>query len=534
MRKCPKCGAEYADTDFRTLCGYCMSNLAAASATAPTEGAPATGPIQVGGPPSAPDSPAPIIPITITLPEVTVPEMTVPEMTVPVMSAPAGGAIAMPAPSQGGAIAAPDIVPSVEAPIAPVEVTPEPVAPGPRPGPYKPPLTPQPNPAIPQPPIIPFPSPEPEREPAVPVPVPAPMPEPDEPVPTATVGRDLRPEEFSSSRTTSGFRMFLGFVSGAICFLLFPHIQESFFIVIVIAVLGWLTYYFIRQAVYSSAIGSVIIAPTRRLRLKEAVPLEATVTVIRDLAVSDVEVTLVGEERVVKGSGRSSTTYRHAFDTRRLRIPSPPSWTGGHEMLLTAILPTSPAAPPSFAGRQNFIEWSATLRVGITGLPDINERVPLTILPACRGTAPPDAHPVYQLPELGPLNARIGLTCPVGADNLPMLEVGRSIPFSLRMKPEGDFQQQRVMVELSYMITGSGNYENLTVAQQPYPIAFWEDDPNHVEEGTLTVPPSAPITYDGTHLHIHWAITVRHEQPWGRDRRQVFEVLVVPACESDT
>lgn len=529
MRKCPKCGAEYADTDFRTLCSYCMVSLKEASAATPVAGTPA-GPIQVGGPESAQSAPAPIIPATIAMPEVTIPEM------------------AMPAPPASVEIAEPDapaeILPQRDTEVEPaleIVLEPEPeqepeVAR--RPGPYRRPLTPQPNPAVPQPPIIPEPEPNPETEPAVPVPVPAPRPapqptpepQPAEPVPSARVGEALKPDELASSRSAFGAYLFFGFLSGTVCLLLLPNLDRPFTLLL-LAGLGWLTYYLLRQALYRGAIGAVKVAPLRRLELGETAPLEAVVSVVRDLAVTDVEITLTGQERAVRGEGKNATTHRHTFYEKTVRIPAPAAWAGGHRMVLKAGVPLPDAAPPSFSGRKNHIEWSARLWVGITGAPDVRERIPLTVVPCRKGTLPPNAQPVYNLPELGPLNAQIGFTCPLSVNNLPVFEIGKAIPFSLRMQPEGDFAQQRVFVELMYLISGSGDNENQVVARQSFPIAFWQGDPNHAEESLLTIPPGSPITYNGTHVRIHWAVAVRHEQPWGRDRRQVFEVLVVPANE---
>ena len=513
MRKCPKCGAEYADTDFRTLCSNCMVNLEKVSAATPAASVPA-GPIQVGGPDSTLSAPAPIIPATIVMPEVTIPEM------------------AMPAPPASVEITVPDAPPDLE-----IVLEPEPEV-ARRPGPYRRPLTPQPNPNIPQPPIFPGTEPDPETEPAVPVPVPmprptpqpAPEPEPAEPVPSARVGEALKPEEMTSGRSAFGVYLFFGFVTGTVCFLLFPHL-DNFFNILVLVGLGWLTYYLFRQALYRSAISAVAVAPTRRLGLGEAAPLQAVVSVVRDLAVTDVEITLTGQERAVRGEGKNSSTYRHTFYEKKVRIPAPPAWTGGHKMLLNAGVPLPAAAPPSFSGRKNHIEWSALLWVGITGMPDVRERIPLTVAPCCKEAPLPNAHPVYNLPELGPLNAQIGFTCPLGAGNLPVFEIGRAIPFNLRLRPEGDFAQQRVFVELLYLVSGSGDAENQVAARQSFSVAYWQGDPNHVEESLLTVPPGSPITYDGTHVRIHWAVSIRHEQPWGRDRRQVFEVLVVPENE---
>jgi len=511
MRKCVKCGAEYADTDFRTLCGYCMGNVGAA---APAQAAPGAGPVQAGVSASEPARPAPIIPITITLPEITIPEIGLPN-TAP---------------------------------------WPEPRAPAPHHEPFEPPLTPQPNPEVPQPTIIPLP--QPEREPAVPQPMPqpgpapqpAPMPQPEpqpqpmpqpqpiprpapsEPAPGASVGRALRPDEMAASRSTLWLYLIVAGACGVICIILLNHPFAGFPIKQFFLILtGWLTYYFFRQALYRSAVSSTRLAPKGRLRLAEPLSLEAVIAVIREVGVSGIEITLTGEERAVKRSGDSSTTYRHSFYTKTARVNSPPKWPGGYEVRLAATLPLPGTAPPSFAGRKNSIIWSANLRVGLVGLPDVRLRVPLNVLPGRGEPPPPNAHLAYRLPELGPLNAEIGFTCPLSTEKLPIFEVGREVSFTLRLNPQGDFAQQRIFVELGYLISGSGDSENMTVASQSFPI--WQGNPDRLEKGVLVVPPAVLVTYDGTHLRIRWAVTVRHEVPWGRDHRQVFEVKMAPAFE---
>ena len=505
MRTCPKCGAEYADTDFRTLCGYCMSSLAPATAIPSTE-TPASRPVQVGGEQSATS----VIPITVPLPEITVPEFALP------WAAPAPE---MPVPPQ-------DERPPAETALEPKD------APR-KPGPYRPPLTPQPNPAIPQPLIIPVP--EPEREPAVPqpapVPQPVPWPEPDEPQPTATMGRVMTAEELSTGRLVYIFYFMAGIGAIVLGLSIVTQVSGAFWqlgiLLLMIAVTGSL----MRKALYHSIIHAVKITAGDQARPGESVPLEVSIGILREVDVSDVELTLTGNERATRGTGSSATTYRHTFYRRKVRMPAPSRWPGEREVILHVDVPIPTDAIPSFAGRRNAIEWSTELWVGITGLPDIRERMPVTVAPVWRATPPLEQTPVYELPQLGPLNAQLGLRCPVAAEHLPIFQLGRAVPFVLRMSPQGDFQGQRVSVELACLISGSGESENLMVARQTCTVDSWLDDPGHEERGVLAIPPNAPVTYSGKHLRIHWAVTVRHEKPWGQDSRQIFEVQVVPAHE---
>ena len=521
MRKCQKCGAEYANTDFRTLCSYCMSNLAAAPVDAPAEEM-TTGPISMGGPIDEP----PVIPTTITMPEITMPEFTLPEMA-------PGPDISM---MGEGELLAPE-----EA------AAPDPVLPEfpPRPGPYRPPLTPQPNPAVPQPPI----TPEPERQPGVPAPQPAPVPaprpqpvpqpvpqpmpvpQPAEPSPTGKIvqGNPIPAEKISEAKVVTAAYGFLCVVC-AILALTALFSGLDFFGLIFSIGLGYLAYYFGRQMSYRSAIESAkAVLPERLAGLGETIPVEITITPVRDIRVTAVNVTLLGEERAIKGSGKTRQVFRHSFVTQVVRVQCQSQWHGGYQHRATVFVTIPADAAPSFAGQHNFIEWSITLNATIDGVPNIRERIPLVVAARQPGAPSPDGRPVYQLPQLGPLNAQIGFNCPVTEQNMPIFPAGRQIPYQLRLNPQGDYAKQRVWVELSYAVNGSGDSENMVISRHPFSIENWIGDPQRTESGTLLIPP--PPTFHGTHVRIFWAVTVRHEKPWGQDSRQVFEVLVTPGYQ---
>jgi len=258
------------------------------------------------------------------------------------------------------------------------------------------------------------------------------------------------------------------------------------------------------------------------------VPVTLAAEVVNTALITGAELVLTGVERVVQGSGKSARAYTTIFHSHSIRIPTPPQWEGGHEYVATVPVPLPPNKPSSFAGRQNFIEWTATLRVAIGNGADVEESAPVPVLPQRVGGPPrPPASPGYNLPALGPLNAAISFTCPVTGENMPVFHAGQQVPYVLRLAPQGNFKGHRVWVELAYQVTGQGDHEALTVTRRH--VLIEQKSAAAVEErGLLDIPPTAPLTYDGAHLRLHWAVTVRHEQPWGQDQRQVFEVLMVP------
>ncbi len=500
MRKCPRCGTEYADTDFRTMCGSCLVNLVPMEASDTATPKPVTGPVRV----ESANAPVAAIPLTITLVEIVMPELTLPEVSTPELPA------------------------SPEATLAAQPALPEP-------GPIPAPLTPQPNPAIPQPPIIPLPSPEQEPVPVpVPVPQPQPRPQPDEPHPTAgapQVRRVLNAAELSEGRGHSTLAG-LGAVVVAILLLFQLHgLGEdfSFFGLLWLGILVAGLIALVRVAIFRSAIHSIKVAPLTPLCLGVVTTIEVTIRTLRELPIDAVQLRFVAEERAEIGSGKSRRVYTHSLFDRTAGLPTLPRWPGERELVFATRLTVPVDAIPSFSGRSNGINWRAELWVGIPGwYPDIRQTVPLTVLPVRTPAAPlPMSAPAYTLPELKELNARIAFTCPVTERNMPIFQPGQRIPFILSIAPGGSAPAPYLWVELGYRVSGSGSTEFTQVANLSFPTERWSTGRC---DGELTLPPASPITYTGTHVKIAWSITVRQAISWHQDRRQIFEVKVVPAC----
>ncbi|HEY3417754.1 MAG TPA: hypothetical protein VGM23_12795, partial [Armatimonadota bacterium] len=306
MRRCPKCGAEYGDADIRTMCGSCLVSLvpggAAASETAPA----AAGPVSFG--PGAMEplvAPPPLINVTVTMPEVSLPP--IPE------------------------------VPQIPSP---------PGAPEQEPGPIEPPLTPQPNPNVP-PPFIPLPQPAPVPAPVPtpgpePQPQPSPMPQPQPaPRPEPGHGADVAPLTMQPMNPGSlpGYKTraaLYGIAAGVCGFItitfLYGVAAEDFNLgtLLLLSGLCWLTVYLIRQAIYASAIESAKIIVKHSGQLGATLPVEVSVGCLRDITVTDAEITLTAEERAISGggSGKSRSTYSHVLHTAKVPLKATGQWIG--------------------------------------------------------------------------------------------------------------------------------------------------------------------------------------------------------------
>ncbi|MHB9130256.1 MAG: vacuolar protein sorting-associated family 26 protein [Armatimonadota bacterium] len=517
MRKCPKCGAEFTDNDLRTMCSSCLVNLVQVDEPSPLDVMAIAGPISVG--PSAP--PSPVLATTIVMPEIEIrmPEIAIPSASVPLLPE----------------------VPQIRPP-APAEV----------PGPFPSPVTPQPEPDEPQPGIpmpqpapVPVPAPQPGPAPMPqpqPVPQPAPMPLPPDPTqpssqaPTIQFRRRLSPEEINSGNIQPVLFVIASCLCGLFTLIaLFGTAAEdfSFLNLLLLGAFSTLTIFCIRQAIYRSTIGEVKVSPLRPPRLGASLPVEVVLHTLREIPVTDVELTITGIERLVSGNGRSET-YRHTFYSHTVPLVQSGQWPAGQEVALTAQVPIPSNAMPTYNSQHGHIEWQLSLWVGIPGwYPDVRHRMPLTV-PAVRGnTLPPITQRRYSLPNLGALNAAIALESLDIPDPRPVFPLGREMPLTLTMRPSVEASSQRVEVELVYEILGAGSNERYTVAKIPCFPSGWRAGEHQSFTGTLRIPKTAPVTFHGKHITIAWSLVVRYQIPRRQHQHQDAEILVVPAYEKE-
>jgi hypothetical protein len=290
--------------------------------------------------------------------------------------------------------------------------------------------------------------------------------------------------------------------------------------------------YLVRAAIYRSAIQSVNFALASRPCLNEPLQFAVSIGVLRNITVTDVQLSVVAEERAVQGSGKTQTVYRNELFRRSIPICPAGPWAAGSLSTFHPHITLPGTAVPSFSGKHSRVEWKAHLWVGIAGwFPDIRLRIPVTVPPVASGQplAVPQSH-AYALPNLAHLQANIKLVCALDADNVPRVPAGQKIPFSLQLCPATGQNGKNLSVELSYAISGSGDSEQAVVDHVTLFAQGWKSGESRRAEGVLTVPATGPITCVGKHVHIHWAVTIREERGWQGGKRQVFEIRVIPAA----
>lgn len=91
---------------------------------------------------------------------------------------------------------------------------------------------------------------------------------------------------------------------------------------------------------------------------------------------------LLGQERVVRGSGKHQTTHTHRLFFQEVLFTYPQREVqGGEPMELRAALTLPPNAPLTFAAASNVVMWQVTLKIELLGWPDWSKTFPVTVRP---------------------------------------------------------------------------------------------------------------------------------------------------------
>ncbi len=547
MRKCPKCGTTYSDSDLRTMCSGCLVNLERVDDTDALVEMATPGPISLG-PITPPSSEPALPPSTGSFELAPAPPPVLPEITLP--EPPAPREAPDPRIDVDAALNAEEhtlaelaaTAPPVEAPPTPMTtVTPPPSM---RPEAATPPLPTGPDTTgspvgplaldLDLPAANPTPPPLQRSAPAPPVakPVPPSGWVREEPVAAPVTARPLTPGAIGAASGRSGGFIFLAFFCGVIALLTLFNTSPGDFnpgTLLVVGGMIMLLIVAVRKAIYYGVIQSAELTPLVLPALGAVVPVRVTIGVLKDIPVTDIEVTLIARERAVSRGGKNDSASTHELYTQTVRIPAGDIWAGGQAMSFIANLAVPPDAPPSFAGRNNFIEWALKLWVGIPGWnPDIRITTPIDVRPLLQnGTPPAIIEHNLPAPALSELHARVTLQCAAtGSD--PQLQTGSDVPVTVTINPAEGNADQRLSLELAYHITGSGTGEDRNVAALVCFPSGWSAGSQSMS-GTLRIPTGMPISYDGRHIRIRWTLSLRQQAPWQFDKVQAYEVVMAPA-----
>jgi hypothetical protein len=531
MRTCPKCGAEYADTDIRSMCGYCMTNLPEAGTTSAPAPAEPSGPLSVGAQ-QMPDLLSGGSIITTTPPEITTltsVTITPVEIAIPEIAPPMAPEIpAMPVPE----------LPPEPNPDA--EPTPE-TLPEPEPGPTPTPV-PSPDPApVPQPPVIPMPAPAPTPAPPGPSSAPTPFPRPakTEPArdkfpalsgPQITLGRTLTPQELreGTARANGAVSGGVSLIIGALVVLGITGLISN---VIGVVLLFFVVVFALQHMRKGGGVGEARVQFCEPPALGEKLRLRIGLPVYRLIMGAQVEITVMAEETADRGQG-SSTRSRETIFSRTQHAAAREPWPAGHEVGIMLEVPLPVGVLPSFQTSLHSGEWKVQVRVkGANGVSLPVQTVPLLIPPIRAGQPQLKVdNNTYNLPALADLHGQLTLRCALGANNTPTVTIAERMPFTLTLAPTRDATpQSRVTVELGYFINGPARNERFTVQRVTLFPQAWKAGEQLEASQSFTLPRTVPITYGGRLLHISWWLAITAIQPFGATLRQEIPVVVLPA-----
>ncbi|GIV80246.1 MAG: hypothetical protein KatS3mg050_4640 [Litorilinea sp.] len=269
-------------------------------------------------------------------------------------------------------------------------------------------------------------------------------------------------------------------------------------------------------------------------RLGEELSVQAMVTPRRSLQAGPVVFTLVGRERIKIGHGRS----------RRVRTAEPVNLTttlaeavalvAGQPQTYTARLTVPPEAMPSFSqesfGEEWAFEWFVRFRLGLPRLPDVEEEIPIRVVPVWAGAGPPEAlavasGPIPRPETLGPLRLVVDRTT---------LALGDALSGRVAWLGEGGEESGRgLRVELGYRtLAGKKPWEKRRWEHVVAQTAF-EPTPGREWPFTLTVPVEGPITYAGTLYRVEWFVRAVLDRPLQRDLQVEHPLQIRPRTETE-
>ena len=269
-------------------------------------------------------------------------------------------------------------------------------------------------------------------------------------------------------------------------------------------------------------------------RLGQDLDVQAILTPRRTLQAGPVVFTLVGRERIrIRQSHRRTREKTAEPVNLTTTLAEAVTLLAGYPQTYTARLTVPPEAMPSFSRDESLgeawaFEWFVRFRLGLPRLPDVEEEIPIRVVPV-RGTA----GPLEVLPEeFGSVSA------PQTSEPLRLvvdratLTVGDALAGRVAWQGElGEQPGRGLRVELGYRaLAGEKPWEQRRWERVAAQMAF-EPIPGREWTFTLAVPPEDPITYTGTLYRVEWFVRAVLDRPLMPDVRVELAVQVLPRIE---
>ncbi|MGC8801945.1 MAG: hypothetical protein ACP5UR_17050 [Chloroflexus sp.] len=270
-------------------------------------------------------------------------------------------------------------------------------------------------------------------------------------------------------------------------------------------------------------------------RLGQDLNVQAILTPRRTLQAGPVVFTLVGRERIrIRQSHRWIREKTAEPVNLTTTLAEAVTLLAGHPQTYTARLTVPPEAMPSFSRDESLgeawaFEWFVRFRLGLPRLPDVEEEIPIRVVPVRVAAGPLEVLPE----EFGSVSApqtSEPLRLVVDRTTLTVGDV-----FSGRVAWQGELGEQPgrgLRVELGYRaLAGEKPWERRRWEHVAARMAAFEPTPGREWPFTLTVPLEDPITYTGALYRVEWFVRAVLDRPLMPDVRVELPVQVLPRIE---
>lgn len=159
----------------------------------------------------------------------------------------------------------------------------------------------------------------------------------------------------------------VAFGGAAALFIRHGNEGPAVFFGIVAAAFAFLLLWLLLLAQQASLVDVAFDVNPLQVRLGEQLRIRAVVSAKRNVPLTRGKLELRCLERAISRGGTSDTTYTHLAYTDEQPVDASQTLSEGMSWIAEGVFVIPDGLPPSFAGRNNFIEWTVNFRIGLRG-----------------------------------------------------------------------------------------------------------------------------------------------------------------------
>jgi len=357
----------------------------------------------------------------------------------------------------------------------------------------------------------------------------------------------MKPQLIGCIVAFAGIVVFGGIFVAAITDPVFGYIMGGIAAVIV----GVILYFYIRGRVASSFYEVHAEPPVRdRITLGGEVEWRPSVQPKRGLKIGAPRAILRCREHAINRSGTSDTSYHNDVHKEEVQLAEGRQVYHGEIVELQPRMKIPADAVSSYTGKNNFLEWSLTLRVPVPGFcPDIKEEVSIEVEPILPAGADHSHSQDETVPanwaerfevgdgktEQGPVRGQLRAESVRTRAGVPVISVGGSRRVELQMEVLNDVHCRNILCWAGCRIHGSGSSEEVVITDWH---SIHEGDAQagqRIERSLdLQVPEDGPVSFRGRYIKCDWMVRVRVDIPVWRDKVLELPFVVTPRLSEDS